>query len=82
MRVMVHMAFVDAQIALGDLGDAWVHATAGADDALAVGQPLGVAVAVRRLRGPGGAPRWGVSVPVPGDVPHWIGAYANVVINY
>jgi DNA-binding SARP family transcriptional activator/tetratricopeptide (TPR) repeat protein len=46
LRVMVHLAFVDAQIALGHLGDAWLHAQAAADDALASGQPLAAATVV------------------------------------
>ncbi|MEO8125037.1 MAG: hypothetical protein ABI633_13400, partial [Burkholderiales bacterium] len=43
LRVMVHLAFVDAQMALGDLGAAWQHAQAALDDALAVGEPVAVA---------------------------------------
>lgn len=46
LRVMVSLAFVDALIALGDLGLAWQHAHAAVDDALAVGEPLGLAAVV------------------------------------
>jgi len=46
LRVLVHLAFVDAQVALGDLGDAWVHVQAAAEDAQARDQPLGAAAVV------------------------------------
>ena len=42
-------------------------------------QRLGVGVAVRRLRGPGGAPRWAVSLPVAGDVP--FGYWAHGILH-
>lgn len=42
LRVMVHLGFVDALLALGDLGQAWERASAAAADALAVGAPIGL----------------------------------------
>ena len=43
LRVMVRLAFVDAQMALGDFGAAWQHARDALDDALAIGEPEGIA---------------------------------------
>jgi len=40
LRVMTRLAFVDAHLALGDLGAAWAHAASAVDDGIAVGEPF------------------------------------------
>jgi DNA-binding SARP family transcriptional activator len=39
LRLMYRLAFVDAHLALGELGAAWEHALGAVDDTLAVGEP-------------------------------------------
>lgn len=47
LRLMYRTAFVEAHLALGDLGAAWEHAAATVDEALALGTQLSLGATIR-----------------------------------